>query len=75
MQRQTPVLLSIFWTNYQLGVCWNDYINLEFQESKNFFLIQFLTFLIIGVGTGVLIYPILDQLAINTMPLEKIHTS
>ena len=24
-----PDTFSIFWTNYQLGVCWNDYINLE----------------------------------------------
>ena len=46
----------------------------NYKKARNLFLIQFLTFLIIGIGTGVLIYPILDQLAINTIPLEKIQT-
>jgi hypothetical protein len=42
-------------------------------KVRNLFLIQFVTFLMIGIGTGVLIYPILDELAINTIPLEQIH--
>ena len=43
-------------------------------KVRNLFLIQFVTFLMIGIGTGVLIYPILDELAINTIPLEQIQT-
>ena len=43
-------------------------------KVRNLFLIQFVTFLMIGIGTGVLIYPILDELAINTIPLDQIHT-
>lgn len=46
----------------------------KLKKVRNLFLIQFFTFLIIGIGTGVLIYPILDELAINTIPLEKIQT-
>tara|TARA_B100001287_G_scaffold130708_1_gene110116 strand:- start:77 stop:514 length:438 start_codon:yes stop_codon:yes gene_type:complete len=46
----------------------------KLEKVRNLFLIQFFTFLIIGIGTGVLIYPILDELAINTIPLEKIQT-
>ena len=41
------------------------------KRVNNLFLIQFLTFLIIGIGTGELVYPILEELAINTIPLEK----
>lgn len=46
----------------------------KLKKVRNLFLIQFFTFLIIGIGTGVLIHPILDELAINTIPLEKMQT-
>ena len=45
----------------------------KMKKVRNLFLIQFFTFLVIGVGTGLLIYPILDELAIDTIPLEKIQ--
>jgi hypothetical protein len=46
----------------------------KLKKVRNLFLIQFFTFLIIGIGTGVLIYPILDELAIDKIPLEQIQT-
>lgn len=48
----------------------------KMKTSRNFFLIHFATFFIIGLGTGLLVYPILNELFADNLtsrPIQEIQ--
>lgn len=48
----------------------------KLSQARNYFLIHFITYLIIGLGTGIIVYPILYELGAENVanrPIEEIQ--